>query len=229
MGSRDSEAGRRSDEGPVHKVCIKAFDLGQYNVTQGEWPRVMVFLNPNPSYFKGDDRLPVERVSWDDAQSFIGVMSFFGHGHYRLQSESEWEYAARAGTRTSRYWGDNIDDGCPYENIADLSLKKVAPGNVVANCDDGYAHTAPVGSLKTNPRQLYDTLGNVAEWVEDCYVDNYRDTPTDGRPNTEGPCSNRVLRGGSWSWLARAASRNHYSSDSRYSNIGFRVTQTITP
>jgi formylglycine-generating enzyme required for sulfatase activity len=229
MGSSDSEAGRGSDEGPVHTVCIKSFDLGQYNVTRGEWRRVMAFINPDPSYFKGDDRLPVERVSWDDAQSFIGVMSFFGRGHYGLPSESEWEYAARAGTTTSRYWGDNIDDGCAYENIADMSLKKADPGKVVANCDDGYANTAPVGSFKPNPWQLYDTLGNVAEWVEDCYVDNYRDTPTDGRPNMEGPCSNRVLRGGSWSWLSRAASRTHYSSDSRYGNMGFRVTQTITP
>jgi formylglycine-generating enzyme required for sulfatase activity len=232
MGSPDSEAGRQADEGPVHKVCIKDFDLGQYTVTQGEWRRVMVFIHADPSYFKGDDGLPVESVSWNDAQSFIRVMSFFGHGHYRLPSESEWEYAARAGTTTSRYWGDSIDDGCAYANIADLSLKKAALGDVVANCDDGYANTAPVGSFKANPWQLYDMLGNVGEWVEDCYVNNYRDAPTDGRPNTEGACSARVYRGAYWKTnpqLVRAANRFNSSPNGWGTGLGFRVARTVTP
>jgi formylglycine-generating enzyme required for sulfatase activity len=153
MGSPDGEEGRYPNEGPVHQVCVKAFELGKFEVTQGQWHRVMVFINPAPSHFNGDDRLPVESVSWNEAQWFVRLMSFFGRHQYRLPSEAEWEYAARAGTETARYWGDRAEDGCAYENMADLSLKKVAPDIVsfFANCDDGSATTAPVGSFKPNP------------------------------------------------------------------------------
>jgi formylglycine-generating enzyme required for sulfatase activity len=203
MGSPDSEAGRETVEGPVHRVCLKPFDLGRAEVTQADWRRVMVGIhgfpnNPTPSYFKGDDRLPVESISWDEAQTFIRLMSFFGRRRYRLPSESEYEYAARAGKTRSRYWGENIDDGCAYENIGDQSLKKVSPDDVVANCDDSYPDTAPVGSFKPNPWGLYDMLGNVLTWAQDCYGD-YREAPTDGSPNTARPCTYRVVRGGSWS------------------------------
>jgi formylglycine-generating enzyme required for sulfatase activity len=232
MGSGDPEAGRRGDEGPVHKVCVNAFELGQYKVTQAEWRRVMVFIHSDPSHFHGDDRFAVESVSWNDAQSFLRVMSLFGHGEYRLPSEAEWEYAARAGTTTSRYWGDSIDDGCAYENIADLSLKKVQPSDVVANCDDGYGNTtAPVGSFKPNPWQLYDALGNTMDWVEDCYVDNYRNTPTDGSANTGTPCPARVIRGVSWGLLpsyVRSADRISKPPNTRANWIGFRVAKTAT-
>src|SRR5580704_14407192 len=123
MGSPDTEAGRYGNEGPMHKVCINPFDLGQYAVTQDEWRKVMIFPNTaDPFRFKGEN-LPVESVNWNEAQRFVWLMSLFGHRHYRLPSEAEWEYAARAGTTTSRYWGDNIDDICTYENIADQSLK----------------------------------------------------------------------------------------------------------
>jgi formylglycine-generating enzyme required for sulfatase activity len=218
----------------VHKVCLKAFDLAKFEVTQGEWRRVMIFPNtPDPSRFKGEN-LPVESLNWNEAQRFVWLMSLFGQGHYRLPSEAEWEYAARAGTTTSRYWGDNIDDGCAYENIADQSLKKVAPDivPVFANCDDGYAVTAPVGSFKPNPWGLYDMLGNVANWVEDCYVDNYRDTPSDGSPNTSGTCTTRVIRGGSWIYYprnSRAAVRNNDAANFRDSDIGFRLARTLAP
>jgi sulfatase modifying factor 1 len=224
----------------VHQVCLKPFDLAKFEVTQRQWRRVMIGVagfpnNPDPSYFKGDDRRPVEEVNWNEAQRFIWLMSFFGHGRYRLPSESEWEYAARAGTTTSRYWGDNIDDGCTYENIADQSLKKAAPDivPVFANCDDGYAPTAPIGTYKPNPFGLDDMLGNVAQWVEDCYVDNYREAPTDGSPNTSGACTSRVVRGGSRSGFprsVRAANRNYIvAPDYRYSVLGFRVARTVPP
>jgi formylglycine-generating enzyme required for sulfatase activity len=239
MGSADSEAGRYSNEGPVHKVCVTPFDLGQYEVTQGEWRKVMIFPNtPAPSYFKDDDHLPVEEVNWNEAQRFTWLMSLFGHGRYRLPTEAEWEYAARAGTTTSRYWGDNIDDGCAYENIADQSLKKAAPDlvPVFANCDDGYVGTAPVGSFKPNPWGLYDMLGNVANWIGDCYVDSYSGTPTDGSPNTSGACTSRVVRGGSWYYFpryVRAANRSNdefsLAPDIRDYDIGFRVARTVTP
>jgi formylglycine-generating enzyme len=236
MGSPDNEPGRYPNEGPVHRVCVKSFDLAKHEVTQAAWRRIMVGLlsfpsSPDPSRFKGDDR-PVEQVSWNEAQLFVRLMSFFGHGRYRLPSESEWEYAARAGTASWHYWGDDIDDGCTHANIADQSLKKVAPEiiPVFANCDDGYWITAPVGSFKPNPWGLSDMLGNVAEWVEDYYVDNYRDTPTDGTPNTAGPCTSRVVRGGSWNYglrSDRAADRTDFAPESRFSNVGFRVARSF--
>jgi formylglycine-generating enzyme len=241
MGSSDgsngtpAEPGRYANEGPVHKVCVKPFDLAKFEVTQGEWRRVMIFPStPDPSRFEGEN-LPVESLNWNEAQRFVWLMSLFGHGHYRLPSEAEWEYAARAGTTTSRYWGDNIDDGCAYENIADQSLKKVEPDivPVFANCDDGHAPTAPVGwSNKPNPWGLYDMLGNVANWLEDCYVDSYSGAPTDGNPNTSGACTTRVVRGGSWNdypTSVRAAYRGSYEPVGRGSGIGFRLARTITP
>ncbi len=233
MGSPDSEAGRNPNEGPVHHVCPKAFDLGKFEVTQEQWSRVMVFPNnADPSYFKGDPRRPVETVTWNDAQRFVSLMSLFGQHRYRLPSEAEWEYAARAGTTTSRYWGDNIDDGCAYENLADQSLKKVLPDAIGVNCDDGYAPPAPVGSFKPNPFGLYDILGNVAEWVEDCYVDNYRKAPIDGSAVMATPCPARVARGGSWQSFARitrAAYRDVNAPVNHNLNIGFRLARDPTP
>jgi formylglycine-generating enzyme required for sulfatase activity len=239
MGSSDSEPGRYANEGPVHQVCLKTFDLAKFTATQGEWRRVMVGLagfpnNPYPSFFKGPDRRPVEGINWNEAKRFIWLMSLFGRGHYRLESESEYEYAARAGTTTSRYWGENIDDGCSYENIADQSLKKVAPDivPVFADCDDGYAPTAPVGSFKPNPWGLYDMLANVASWTEDCYVDNYRAAPTDGSANTAGSCTSRVVRGGSWRDVLRddrAGSRSNIAPGFRSNGIGFRVVRATRP
>jgi formylglycine-generating enzyme required for sulfatase activity len=230
MGSPDSEAGRNPNEGPVHHVCPKAFDLGEYEVTQEQWRRVMVFPNnPDPSYFKGDTRRPVENVSWNDAQAFVGLMSFFGRHHYRLPSEAEWEYAARGGTTTMRYWGDRIEDGCSYENIADLSLKKALPDAMGVNCDDGYAPPAPVGSFKPNPFGLHDMLGNVAEWTADCYVNSYSNAPTDGSAVIAGTCPARVARGGSWQSFARitrAAYRDVNAPVNHALNIGFRLART---
>jgi formylglycine-generating enzyme required for sulfatase activity len=234
MGSPDSERERYPDEGPVHKVCVKPFDLGQYEMTQSAWRKVMIFPNTaEPSRFNGEN-LPVESVSWNEAQRFVWLMSLFGRGHYRLPSEAEYEYAARAGTTTSRYWGDNIDDGCAHENIADQSLKKTAPTvvPVFANCDDGYASTAPVGSFKPNPWGLYDMLGNITSWVEDCYVDSYGSTPIDGSPNTMAACATRVVRGSSYIYgpqIVRTAYRSNSKPDFRNSNIGFRLARTVTP
>jgi formylglycine-generating enzyme required for sulfatase activity len=194
--------------------------------------------NPEPSYFKGDDRRPAEYLSWDDAQRFIWLMSFFGRRHYHLPSEAQWEYAVRAGTTSSRYWGDNIDDGCAYENIADQSFKRAYPSdprsvaNLVANCDDHYAATAPVASYKPNPWGLYDMLGNVANWVQDCYANNYRKTPADGSPNTASNCTSRVVRGGSWRYdprFVRAAYRDSSAPGGRYSYVGLRLARTVAP
>jgi formylglycine-generating enzyme required for sulfatase activity len=236
MGSPDgsngtlAEPGRFPNEGPVHQVCIKAFDLAKFEVTRDEWRRVMIFPNtPDPSHFKTNDRLPVELMTWIEAQRFLRLMSFFGHSHYRLPSESEWEYAARAGTTTSRYWGDNIDDGCAFENMPNRRSPN-APGPNCATA--GHGPAAPVGwSKKPNPWGLYDMLGNVMNWVEDCYVNNYTETPIDGSPNTTGSCGQRVVRGGSWylPQSPRVAYRFANTSDSIRNFIGFRVARTVNP
>jgi formylglycine-generating enzyme required for sulfatase activity len=228
MGSPDSDAERIADEEPVHHVCLHAFDLGQFEVTQGEWRKVMVYLNPDPSQFNGDDFRPVETVSFNDVQIFIALMNFFGTRHYRLPSESEWEYAARAGTVTPRYWGTRINDGCSYENMADVTLKKQSPDLSAASCEDGFANTAQVGSFKSNPWKLYDILGNVAEWVADCYEGSYRDAPKDNSAFETRNCSTRVVRGGSWSSVARyirAARRYGVAPYVRSGDFGFRLAR----
>jgi formylglycine-generating enzyme required for sulfatase activity/energy-coupling factor transporter ATP-binding protein EcfA2 len=240
MGSPDSEVDRYPIEGPVHRVCVTAFDLAKYPVTQGEWRRVMIFPNnPNPFYFTWNDsnadRLPAETVSWYDVHRFLWLMNLFGHEHYRLPSEAEMEYATRAGTLTLRYWGNNIDDACTYGNIADESLKKETTKStgLTANCNDGYGYqTAPVGAFKPNPWGLYDVLGNVLNWTEDCYVNNYRSVPTDGSPNESGPCTARVVRGAAFDSTpgeVRSAVRNGAAPGTRSDALGFRVAKTIPP
>jgi formylglycine-generating enzyme required for sulfatase activity len=199
-------------------------------VTQAEWRQVMIH-NRDPSQYKGD-RLPVESVNWNEAQTFIWLMNVFGRHYYHLPSEAEWEYAARAGTTTARYWGDRAEDGCAYENTADLSLRKFSFDSVFANCDDGQPLTAPVGSFKPNPWGLYDMLGNVGEWVEDCDVANYQEVPKDGSRITTQDCTLGIIRGGSYKSdprFLRAAARTRSSPGARYSNIGFRVARTVTP
>jgi formylglycine-generating enzyme required for sulfatase activity len=234
MGSPDTETERSPIEGPVHEVCLKALELGKFEVTQAEWRRVMVH-NRDPSQNKGDRR-PVERISWNDAQTFIWLMNIFGRHHYQLPSEAEWEYAARAGTTTARYWGERADDGCAYENMGDLTLKKSKEKTdadaIFVDCDDHQLHTAPVGSFKPNPWGLYDMLGNVAEWVDDCYVGDYGEGPR-GHSLASRDCTSRVVRGGAFysdPREARAAYRDgSTTSGARSDDLGFRLARTVGP
>ena len=217
MGSPPSEEGRDSDEGPVHEVTIRqGFYLGKYEVTQAQWEAVM---GSNPSRFKGCGDCPVERVSWDDAQAFIGKLNEMeGENRYRLPSEAEWEYAARAGSVTAYSWGNEI-------------------GNNRANCygcgsQSDREKRAPVGSFPSNAWGLHDMHGNVWEWVQDCWNDSYRGAPTDGAAWESGACEVRVVRGGSWDGdprNLRAAFRIGHYSVVRYSDSGFRVVRTVTP
>ncbi|HEV2188775.1 MAG TPA: SUMF1/EgtB/PvdO family nonheme iron enzyme [Stellaceae bacterium] len=140
------------------------------------------------------------------------------------------QYAARAGTTTAYYWGDNIDDGCAYENIADQSMKNIRglADEPAANCDDGFAHTAPVGSFKPNPWGFYDILGNVAVWTEDCYIGNYRNAPKDGSAVTAGDCAMRAAYGGSWRQpprYVRAAARAAREPNNRIFWLGVRLVR----
>ena len=132
----------------------------------------------------------MESITWNEAQTFIRLMNVFGRQHYRLPSEAEWEYAARAGTTTARYWGESANDGCTYENMADPALKKAYPEQSVerlANCNDGQVLTASVGSFKPNPWGLYDMLGNVGYGCAPCGAFQWVQAPPGNRSSRKQP------------------------------------------
>ena len=211
MGSPEGEAGRDVDEGPRHEVRVsRGFWLGKYEVTQGEWAAVM---GSNPSEFKEcGARCPVEEVSWEDVQEFIRRLNELDSGRgylYRLPTEAEWEYAARAGAAGARY--------------GEL-------GEIAWYSDNSGLGTHPVGEKRANAWGLHDMLGNVWEWVGDWYGEYPTGAVTD--PRGPGTGSNRVLRGGSWDSSARpvrSALRIHVSPGTRSKTIGFRLVRTVSP
>lgn len=177
MGSPESEQRRYPHEGPQHPVTVPSFYIGKYEVTQAQWKAVMGSGN-NPSYFKGDD-LPVETVTWNDAKGFCRKLSGMTGKTYGLPSEAEWEYACRA--RTTGAFAGNLDVMAWYSNNSD-------------------SKTHPVGQKQANAFGLFDMHGNVWEWCEDVWHENYNDNPpTNGSAWLSGGDSwNGVLRGGSW-------------------------------
>ena len=177
-----------------------------------------------------EERQPVVCVSWNDARAYAAWLSEATGEAYRMASESEWEYAARAGTATRYHFGDGAERLCEYGNVADTT--RLPNGNRWANrveCSDGAVYPVPVGSFAANGWGLHDMHGNVYEWVEDCWHDNYRGASADGTAWTSGgDCSRRVLRGGSWGSgprILRAANRGR-DDGGRGSNVGFRVART---
>ena len=209
MGSPSGETDRYGDEGPVHKVKISdAFYLGKYEVTQKQWREIM---GDNPSNYDGDNR-PVEYVSWNDAQDFIKKLNTKeSTDKYRLPSEAEWEYAARAGS-TTRY------------SFGDIESRLGEYGWYEGNSGD---KTHLVGQKKPNPWGLYDMHGNVWEWTQDLYNGDYKVAPADGSAWESGG-SSRIFRGGSWLYYARdcrSANRNYYIPDFRNYDLGFRLLQ----
>ena len=210
---------RYGDEKPGHRVTIpRPFAVGKYEVTQAKWRAVM---GSNPSSFKGDHN-PVERVGWNDAQDFVRRLGAKTGKQYRLLTEAEWEYAARAGTTT------------PFQFGATISTDQ-------ANYDGNYTYggggkgvyrkkTVPVGSFPANAFGLHDMHGNVWEWVEDCYRTNYSGAPSDGGAVTGPDSCRRVLRGGSWGdapWVLRSTGRGRSRTDIRRGNNGFRIARTL--
>lgn len=212
----------RNRSQPQYWANVGSFAVGRYEVTRGQyrvfaeatgrnregcsvWTGSKVDLDlskdwRNPGYPQ-DDTHPAVCVSWEDASAYVRWLSQKTGKDYRLLTEAEWEYAARAGTTTTRFWGDNSNMTCDYANGADLTLKAMPPGlsnDTFANCNDSYIVTAPVGSYRANAFGLHDMLGNVAEWTQDCRSDNYHGAPTDGSARMTGDCSGRMVRGGSW-------------------------------
>ena len=186
----------------------------------------------NPGFTQGDDQ-PVVCLSWNDAREYARWLSGRTGQEYRLPSEAEWEYAARAETRGSRPWGEDPDQACRYANVADRTAQSEVPGGsgwTIHNCRDGHAYTAPVGRFDASGFGLHDMIGNVLEWTQDCYQDSYAGAPSDGSARESGDCGRRVLRGGSWLYtpqIARSAYRFRFEAANRYDYSGLRLARTL--
>ena len=238
MGSPASERGRSGDEGPVHQVTIKQpFAVGVHEVTRGEYGRFVartghasenkcrtyesgLWRNRSRSWrtpgYEQTDRHPVVCVSWGDAQAYVRWLTRETGEEYRLLSESEWEYVARAKANTAWYWGKDEAGQCVNANGA--------------SCKDGYSWTAPVGVFAQNDFGLYDAAGNVAEWTNDCWNESHAGASSDGNAREKGDCSRRVVRGGSWHDGAqnlRSANRSAYEVGMSLSFLGFRVARSV--
>ncbi len=226
MGSPDNQTEHYSNE-TQHPVCFQNFWIGQYEITNAQFR--LFKPDHNSGSYKGvtlnDDQQPVVEVTWNDAAAYARWLSEQTGKRYRLPTEEEWEYTARGGTATARFWGNEPTEACSYANVADNSAQRVWGAASIHNCDDGYAVAAPIGSYSPNAFKLYDMLGNVAEWTCSEYKSNY--------DNEETHCSNvdphsghRTIRGGSWNdapRLVRAADRNGREPDMRDNDIGFRL------
>ena len=245
MGSPKSEKGSGKDEGPLQKVTIpNKLAVGQFEITRAQFATFVketghdvgnkcwtheeakwkdqtdrTYVNPG---FPQDDTHPVTCVSWDDAKAYVQWLSRKTKKQYRLLTEAEWEYVARAKTNTPFWWGNSISTSqANYD------------GNYTYNGSKGTDRkkTVPVNSFKPNDFGLYNVHGNVFEWVEDCWHKSYEGAPKNGTAWTKGgDCSKRVLRGGSWFDIPgglRSANRNWVNADYRYYIGGFRVSRTL--
>jgi len=222
MGSPTSEENRSSSESPQHQVTVPSFYMGKYELTQAQYQAIMRrnpfnFMGRNPSNFKGDNR-PVEGVSWNNAVEFCKKLSQKTGKNYRLPSEAEWEYACRAGTTTPFYFGESITpDLVNYD------------GNYTyASAPKGKyrQQTTDVGTFPPNSFGLYDMHGNVWEWCQDDYKNDYINAPTDGSALTSPSCIRKLLRGGSWGsdpGNCRSACRYYGNLGNDGNYVGFRV------
>jgi formylglycine-generating enzyme required for sulfatase activity len=245
MGSSESEEGRYENEGPLHKVTIaKPFAVGRFSITVAEYLACMkegackpaewqqpggkynISTGSDPLYKRlreslTGDRYPIIGVTWDDAKAYVKWLSDKTEKDYRLLSEAEFEYAARAGARTPFWWGASIS----------TSQANFNGTRTYAGSEESEYRTkpVPVKSFLPNPWGLYQMHGNVWSWIEDCWVaDTYEGAPADGSALKSGKCGEHVLRGGSWNnapRAVRAAIRSHFGGESAY--IGFRVARSL--
>ena len=237
---------------PQRRVTVKPFSAAKFELTRGQfrafaeatghsgngcfaWNGAEFEIDKqkdwrNLGYVQGDTH-PVACVSWEDANAYVKWLSQQTGKHYRLLTEAEWEYAARAGTTTMRYWGDDANKACDYANGADLAATAQVPAarrwdSTV--CNDRHAYTAPAGSYRANAFGLHDMLGNVGEWTQDCWNHNYSGAPADQRAWVAGDCSMRAVRGGAWDDAPtglRAAYRVGSPATIRLYSRGFRVAR----
>jgi len=234
MGSLESEQAHHDDESPLHTVTFaKSFAIGKYEVTFDEWDACVAAKACETVADEGwgRGRHPVLNVNFDMAQGYAKWLSKQTGKQYRVPSEAEWEYAARGGSTTRWFWGEDSKRACEFANVGDESVKQEHPDWPRHDCNDGYAKTAPVGSFKPNGFGLHDTVGNVWEWVEDCYNPSYQGAPADGRAWLTGDCVRRIDRGGGWynkPDAVRSAQRYGGDDPARKNNtLGFRVVRTL--
>jgi formylglycine-generating enzyme required for sulfatase activity len=229
MGAAAGDAGASDDERPQRTVSLpKDFAVGRFEVTFAEWDACVRGGGCNG--YRPDDRgwgrerQPVINVSWLDAQAYVQWLNSLptkGRGKYRLMSEAEWEYAARAGTSTAYPWGEAAS-----HDFANYGAEECCSG--LAFGRDMWEFTAPIESFPANAFGLHDMQGNVWEWTEDCWNGSYADAPTDGSAWRQGDCNYRVLRGGSWSSYSlylRSAFRYRFDTSVRVNFFGFRVAR----
>ncbi len=222
-------------EGPQRYVTIESpFAVGVYEVTFDEWDECARaggcggVIPDHEGWGRG--HRPVINVNWDEAQAYVRWLSDETGHEYRLLSEAEWEYAARAGTVTARYWGESSSGQCRYANGADAVALATNPEWRTVPCSDGHLGTSPVGSYEPNAFGLYDTLGNVWEWTRDCWNERYSGGPVDGSAWESGDCTTRVQRGGGWvnePEAIRSANRSRGPVGGRYNSAGFRVARSV--
>jgi formylglycine-generating enzyme required for sulfatase activity len=249
QGAAASEAETTAAETPARLVTFAApFAIGAHEVTlaeysafadetgrestgcavyDGDWQAGAAFGWRDAAYGQAPSH-PATCVSWDDARAYASWLSARTSQPYRLPSASEWEYAAHAGSEPQRRPGTLA--ACSGGNVADRAAAERYDGWTVHDCTDGYVYTAPVGSFAANPFGLYDMVGNVSEWVEDCWHDDYRGAPTDGAAWAGGDCTAHELRGGSWFTApssANGVTRNRFAADYRSNSFGFRVAREI--
>jgi len=232
MGSPQSEKNRAEDEGPVHEVCVDGFWMSRTEITNGQFRKFQTEHNSRnySGHSLNGDSQPAVFVTWLDANNFAQWLMGQNGGQYtfRLPTEAEWEYACRAGSEASRYWGEDTFKTCAYENIADLTAQKQFGIQPATDCDDGYAATAPVGSFQPNKFGLYDMLGNVWEWCSDVYsLDSYvRHDRKNPQFSDESVGQSRVIRGGFWHGgpaATRCAIRGSGMPEGMSDDLGFRL------
>jgi formylglycine-generating enzyme required for sulfatase activity len=219
MGSPENEAERYNSESPQHQVTVPSFFIGKYPLTQAQYQAIM---GGNTSYFKGNNR-PVEQVSWNDAVNFCQKLSQRAGKNYRLPSEAEWEYACRAGTKTPFSFGDNITTDLVNYN-GNYPYKSATKGKY-------REQTTDVGTFPPNAFGLYDMHGNVWEWCQDDWHENYINAPTDSSDwNSWSGSNEKIVRGGSWYNYpsnCRSANRLWNSRVDRYYYLGFRLAVSL--
>ena len=218
MGSPENEKDRGPDEGPQHEVTFKApLAVAMHDVTFDQYDACVAAGGCKVAAADagwGRGRRPVINVNWSDAQEYVKWLSAMMGHTYRLLTEAEWEYSARAGSEARWSFGDD------EAKLGDYAW-------FTGNSDN---KTHPIGEKKPNAFGLRDMHGNVWQWLQDCYIDNYDKAPADGRAVTAAERCNHVLRGGSWNLnprYLRAAWRLRYNSEFRFFNVGFRVARTL--
>lgn len=255
MGSPPTEANRRTNEGPQRQITFaRPFAVGRFEVTRAQYAAFSTAtgrqartncgtdrsthgtwaMDPNgswrdPAFSQGVDH-PVVCVSWVDAQAYVAWLNSQTSGGYRLLSEAEWEYAARAQSGSAYPWGADANSGCAHMNGGDATTLTSYPSWNVVTCTDGGVYTTPVGSYRPNAFGLYDMIGNAQEWVADCHEVSLDSVPSDGRAYTGGSCVDHVLRGGRWSsqpFGLRAAYRHERGPNEATNSDGFRVAKTL--